>query len=209
MRVLVLGATGGTGRLIVREAEAAGHEVVALVRSEARAGGLGEATLVEGDARDGAALARALEGCEGVVSSLGTGMSPLREVTLLSTATRALVEAMRGRAVRRLVCITGLGAGDSRGHGGPLFDRLILPVLLRNVYRDKDRQEAVVRASGLDWVLVRPVVLSDEPARGAVRATTDLRGVHGGTVARADVARFVVEQLTSNAWLHKTPLIQW
>jgi hypothetical protein len=53
------------------------------------------------------------------------------------------------------------------------------------------------------------VVLSDEPARGAVRATTDLRGVHGGTVARADVARFVVEQLTSNAWLHKTPLIQW
>ncbi len=207
MKVLVLGATGGTGRHIVREARASGHTVVALVRSRANAQPLEGAELIEGDARDESALASALKGCDGVISSLGTGISPFRQVTLLSAATTALVNAMRREKVRRLVCITGLGAGDSRGHGGFLFDRLLFPLLLRNIYDDKDRQEAVVRASGLDWVLVRPVVLTDAPAAGRVRALTDLSGVHGGKIPRADVARFVVEQLTSDAWLHQAPLI--
>jgi len=209
MKILLLGATGGTGREIVREAGAQGHSVVALVRSKAKASDLAGVELVEGDARDAQALARALEGCAGVISSLGTPISPFREVTLLSVATRALVQAMESRNVRRLVCITGLGAGDSRGHGGFFFDRLFLPLLLRKVYDDKDRQEAIVRASNLDWVLVRPVVLTDKPARGAVRAQTDLAGIHGGTVARADVAKFVVRQLTDDTWLRCAPLITW
>jgi uncharacterized protein YbjT (DUF2867 family) len=209
MKVLVLGATGGTGREIVREAGAQGHSVVALVRSKAKAIDLAGAELVEGDARDEQALSRALENCSGVISSLGTPVSPLREVTLLSTATRALVMAMERRNVRRLVCITGLGAGDSRGHGGFLFDHLFFPLLLQKVYADKDRQEDAVRASKLDWVLVRPVVLTDKPARGTVRAETDLSGIHGGTVARGDVAKFVVQQLTDDTWLRRAPLITW
>jgi uncharacterized protein YbjT (DUF2867 family) len=182
---------------------------VALVRSKAKATDLAGAELVEGDARDEQALWRALEGCSGVISSLGTPMSPFREVTLLSVATRALVQAMQRRNVRRLVCITGLGAGDSRGHGGFVFDALILPLLLRKVYEDKNRQEDAVRASKLDWVLVRPVVLNDKPARGTVRAETDLSNIHGGTVARSDVAKFVVRQLTDDAWLRRAPLITW
>jgi putative NADH-flavin reductase len=178
------------------------------VRSKAKAESLAGADLVEGDALDEQALARALDGCEAVVSSLGTPMSPFNEVTLLSRATRALVSAMERANVRRLVCITGLGAGDSRGHGGFLFDAFVLPVLLRNVYRDKDRQEAIVRASALDWVLVRPMILTDEPAKGAVRAQTDLSDVHGGAISRADVAAFVVRQLTSDEWLRQAPLIR-
>jgi uncharacterized protein YbjT (DUF2867 family) len=193
----------------VREAGAQGHSVVALVRSKTKATDLADAELVEGDARDEQALSRALENCSGVISSLGTPVSPLREVTLLSIATRALVTAMERRNVRRLVCITGLGAGDSCGHGGFLFDHLFFPLLLRNVYADKDRQEEIVRASKLDWVLVRPVVLTDKPARGTVRAETDLSGIHGGTVARGDVAKFVVQQLTDDTWLRRAPVITW
>ncbi len=155
MKLLVLGATGGTGREICRVAAAQGHSVVALVRSAARAQNLSGASLVEGDARDETALRRALAGTSAVISSLGTAVSPFREVTLLSTATRALVTAMTQQGIRRLVCITGLGAGDSRGHGGLVFDKLIMPLLLRKVYEDKNRQEDIVRASGLDWVLVR------------------------------------------------------
>jgi uncharacterized protein YbjT (DUF2867 family) len=136
-------------------------------------------------------------------------MSPFREVTLLSVATRALVKAMDSRNVRRLVCITGLGAGDSRGHGGLLFDTLVFPLLLRKVYEDKNRQEDIVRTSQLDWVLVRPVVLNDKPAKGTVRAQTDLSQIHGGTVARSDVAKFVVQQLTDDSWLRRAPLITW
>jgi uncharacterized protein YbjT (DUF2867 family) len=208
MKVLVLGATGGTGREICRVAAANGHSVVALVRSVARAQNLAGATLVEGDARDEAALQRALAGCSGVISSIGTSVSPFNEVTLLSTATRALVKVMTQEGVRRLVCITGLGAGDSRGHGGFVFDKLIMPLLLRKVYEDKNRQEDIVRASGLDWVLVRPVVLNDKPGTGAVQALTDLSDVHGGTIARSDVASFVVDQLTDDQWLSHAPLIR-
>ena len=207
--MLVLGATGGTGRAIVAEARRHGHAVTALVRSEAKAGHLGGTKLVVGDARDEAGLSRAIEGCEAVISALGTPMSPFRDVTLLSTATTALIEVMRGQGVRRLVCITGMGAGDSRGHGGILFDRLIMPLFLRKVYVDKDRQETLVRASGLDWVLVRPTVLNNKPPHGNVRALTDLTGFQGGSIAREDVAQFVVQQLTDDIWLNRAPLITW
>jgi uncharacterized protein YbjT (DUF2867 family) len=209
MKVLVLGATGATGRQIVSQACAKGHSVAALVRSRAKAGDLPGAELVEGDARDAQTLARALQDCSGVISALGTPMSPFREITLLSTATRALVDTMTRQNVRRLVCITGLGAGDSRGHGGLFFDKVFLPLFLRKVYEDKDRQEDTVRSSGPDWVLVRPVVLNDKPPKGRVEALTDLAHVHGGTIVRGDVATFVVDQLTDNRWLHQTPLIRW
>ncbi len=208
-KILVLGATGGTGRLIINQAVARGYDVTALVRSAEKAGGLQGATLVVGDARDEVALRQALKGRDAVVSVLGTPVSPFREVTLLSTATRALVSAMKLEQVSRLVCITGMGAGDSAGHGGFLFDRLILPLLLRKVYADKNRQEALVRDSGLDWVLVRPSVLTDKHGRDTVRALTDLSHFHGGTIARADVARFALDQVRDDAWVHRAPLITW
>lgn len=207
MKVLVLGATGGTGRLIVRDAVAKGHSAVALVRSKARAD-LPEAQLIEGDARDEIVLERALDGCDVVVSALGTGMG-FRKVTLLAEATRALILAMTRSGVPRLVCISALGVGDSRGHGGFVFDRLFQPLLLSQAYKDKGHQEAAIRASSLDWVIVRPGMLTNDPARGSFRAIVDLAGVKGGKIARADVARFVVEQLVTNIWLKQTPLLLW
>ena len=207
MKILVLGATGGTGRLIVRDALVKGHSVVALVRSKASAD-LPGVDMIEGDARDEGTLTRALDGCDAVISALGTGMG-FRKVDLLAVATRALVTAMTRNGVRRLVCISALGVGDSRGHGGFVFDRLFQPLLLRHAYKDKDRQEAAIRASSLDWVVVRPAMLTDDPARGSVRAVTDLAAVNGGKIARADVARFVVEQLTTDTWLRRTPVLLW
>ena len=209
MRTLIIGATGRTGQAMVRESLAKGHDVIALVRSLARARPLlPDIELVEGDARDGAAVSSALDRCDAVISALGTRKPTLvREVTVMSEATRTLVDAMNARGVRRLVCITGLGAGDSAGHGGFVYDRLIKPVILRTIYQDKNRQEAIIRASGLDWIIVRPTILTDKPATGEVRATVDLRGVHGGQIPRADVAAFVVAQASSDEWLRETPLI--
>ncbi|GEL43475.1 NADH-flavin reductase [Methylorubrum extorquens] len=208
-KILVLGATGGTGRLIVAQSLARGYDVTGLVRSPGKAKSLPGGKLVVGDARDPKLLREALRGRDAVVSALGTPASPFREVTLLSEVTRTRVGAMRDEGVARLVAVTGIGAGDSRGHGGFAFDRLILPLLLRHVYADKDRQEAIVRQSGLDWVLVRPTVLSNKPGRGAVRALVDLAGFHGGSVAREDVARFVLDQVETDAWVGRTPLITW
>ena len=208
-RILVLGGTGGTGRAIVAQALARGHDVTVLARSPEKAGNLEGVKIVAGDARDERALRQALKGQDAVISALGTPASPFREVTLLSTATRALVAAMKAERVSRLVCITGMGAGDSRGHGGFVFDNVIYPLLLRKEYANKNRQEAIVRDSGLDWVLVRPSVLSNKPGGQPVRALTDLSGFHGGTIARTDVASFVLDQVGNDAWLHRAPLITW
>ena len=109
--------------------------------------------------------------------------------------------------IQSTTAITGLGAGDSAGHGPFVYDWFIKPVLLRTIYQDKDRQEAIVMASGLDWVIVRPAVLTDKPAAGRVQATVDLQGVRGGQISRADVAAFVVAQTGRDEWLGQTPLI--
>ncbi|MET3579827.1 putative NADH-flavin reductase [Mesorhizobium robiniae] len=135
-----------------------------LARSAKKAGQLSGAKVVVGDALDEASVRRALRDRDVVISALGTPASPLREVTLLSSATRVLVNAMKAENIRRLVAITGIGAGDGAGHGSFLFDRVIFPLLLRRVYADKNRQEDIVRASGLDWVLVRPSFSTTSPA---------------------------------------------
>jgi putative NADH-flavin reductase len=208
-KILVLGATGGTGRLIVDQAVARGDDVAVLVRSAEKAKDLKGAKIIVGDARDEAALRQAVKGRDGVVSALGTPASPFKEVTLLSTATRALVKAMEAENVSRLVAITGIGAGDSAGHGGFLLDKLIFPLLLRNVYADKDRQEAIVKNSGLAWTLVRPSVLNNKPGRGTIKAIEDLFDFHGGSISREDVAKFVLDQVSADAWLRRSPLITW
>ena len=208
-KILVLGATGGTGRLIVSQALARGYEVTALVRSTDKGNALKGAHLIVGDARDETTLRNAVKGHDAVVSALGTPASPFREVTFLSTATRALVSAMKAEHVPRLITITGIGSGDSVGHGGFLFDNVIFPLLLRKVYADKNRQEAIVRDSGLDWVLIRPSVLNDKPSREKVRALVDLSDFHGGTISRADVAKFVLDQVRGDQWLRRAPLVTW
>ena len=129
-----------------------------------------------------------------MVSVLGTALSLVGPVTLLSAGTRNLVQAMQTAGVPRLLCVTGMGAGDSRGHGGFLYDRILLPLLLGRVYADKDRQEQVVRESGLDWVLVRPARLVEEAVTARYRELTDLQGQRMTVITRRDVAHFLVQE---------------
>ncbi len=210
MKILVIGATGGTGREVVRQALDRGHQVNALARSAAAAAAallLTGADIVEGDARDGEAVANALAGCDGVISALGSKLSLLHEETLLSTATRVLIDAMQKQGVRRLVCITGIGAGDSHGHGGFLYDHIAQPLLLRSTYDDKDRQEDEIRGSSLDWTIVRPTNLTDGPLTDNIRVLTDLTDFHGGSISRADVARFLITELEERRWDGQSPVI--
>lgn len=179
------------------------------MRSPEKAADLEGAKLVIGDARDEKALRQALKGRDAVISALGTPASPFREVTLLSTATRSLVAEMKAENVSRLIAITGIGAGDSLGHGGFAFEKLIYPLLLRKVYADKNRQEAIIRDSKLDWTIVRPSVLNNKPGRDTIRALTDLSDFHGGTISRQDVAKFVLDQVNDDTWKHRSPLISW
>jgi uncharacterized protein YbjT (DUF2867 family) len=208
-KILVLGATGPTGRHIVSQAVNRGYDVTVLVRSPEKAADMKGAKIVVGDARDEKALRQAIKGRDAVISALGTPASPFREVTLLSAATRALTAAMKAEGVSRLIAITGIGAGDSAGHGGFFVDNIIFPLILRKVYADKDRQEAVIKNSSLDWTIVRPAVLNNKPPRNAIRTLTDLSDFHGGTISRENVAKFVVDQVSDDAWLRKAPSITW
>lgn len=208
-KILILGATGPTGRHVVSQAVGRGYDVTVLVRSPEKAADMKGAKIVVGDARDEKALRQAINGRDAVISALGTPASPFREVTLLSTATGALTAAMKAEGVSRLVTITGIGAGDSAGHGGFFVDNIIFPLILRKVYADKDRQEAIIKDSGLEWTIVRPSVLNNKPPRNAVRTLTDLSDFHGGTISRENVAKFVVDQVTDDTWLRKAPSITW
>jgi len=200
----VIGASGATGRLIVNAVADAGIAVRALARDPGRLGtqpsGL---DVTRGDVLDPASLASAVADVDAVVSALGTKLE-LRPVTLLSAGTRNVIAAMRESGVERFVCITGVGAGDSRGKGGFAYDRLILPTLLRYLYADKNRQEQVVRDSGLDWTIVRPARLTDGPARGTQRAITTFSGERMRTISRADVAGFIARELLEHRFGRNT-----
>ena len=207
MKVLIIGATGATGKILMREALAQGHEVTALARnSSAVASEDHRLRVVEGNALDASSLEAAVAGQEAVLSALGTRSA--RPTTLFSESTHNLIGAMDKHGVRRLVCITGVGVGDSKGHVGFLYDRIMLPFVVKNIYEDKTRQEEAIKQSDLDWVIVRPAQLTDEPAKGEYGVY--LKGSYTvKTISRADVAAFMLAQLTDDTYVHKTPVISY
>jgi uncharacterized protein YbjT (DUF2867 family) len=197
MKVLVIGGTRGIGREVVAAAHAAGHELTLLARNAERISlSVTGVRVVVGDAGDADDMERAVAGQDAVVWTVGVGPTR-RPVHLFSRSTQFLLAAMAKHGVRRLICVTGIGAGDSRGHGGFFYDRILQPLFMRTVYEDKDRQEALLRASDVDWTIVRPGALTNGPATGLVRALTNLEGVTAGKVSRADVAGFIVEHLAT------------
>jgi len=207
MKVLVIGGTRGIGREVVAAAHIAGHEVTLLARNAERISlPVTGVRVVVGDAGDADDIERAVAGQDAVVWTVGVGPTR-RPVHLFSRSTRFLLAAMARHGVRRLMCVTGIGAGDSRGHGGFLYDRIVQPLFLRTVYEDKDRQEALLRGGDVDWTIVRPGTLTSGPATGLVRVLTDLQGVTAGKVSRADVAAFIVENLETGEYRRTAVLL--
>ncbi|HEX7075695.1 MAG TPA: SDR family oxidoreductase [Hyphomicrobiaceae bacterium] len=209
--ILVIGASRGTGLETVRKALAAGHHVRALARSAASIPIVDERLeKITGDATDRTALLNALEGIDAVIVTLGVSPSlstSLSGTRLFSTATRALVDTMKEKGVRRLVAITGIGAGESRGHGGPLYDWVIFPLMLKRVYDDKDMQEQIIRRSGLDWTIVRPGLLTNGPETGRYRALLDPAQWRADSISRADVADFLAKEVTERKYVGQAPVL--
>src|SRR5258708_7037124 len=155
-----------------------------------------------------ATVKRAVTRVDVVTQSLGVSAGPeviLKPTRFFSKATRVLVTAMEEAQVKRLICVTGFGAGDSRGRGGFLYN-VAFHLLLGHVYDDKDVQERIVRSSKLDWGIVRPVTLADGPKTNAYRALVDPLRSTCGVISRAAVADFLVKQIDYDTFLHKTPV---
>jgi putative NADH-flavin reductase len=209
MNLLIIGATRGIGLQLLDQALQAGHTVTGLVRDPQRFSKQHERLrVVKGDIRDPEAVQRATTGQEAVCITIGIGVT-WRPVTVFSQGTRNVLDAMGQHGVRRLICVTGIGAGDSKGHGGFFYDRIFNPLLLKTIYEDKDRQEALIQASDTDWTIVRPGILTNGPLTRKYRVITDLRGVTAGKISRADVAHFILEELAAPRYLGQTPLLTY
>ena len=186
MRVLVVGATGGSGRAAVAALAGRGHEVTAFARrASAVFGGGAGVRAVDGDATVPGDVDRAVRGQDAVVVTLGISEHPLR-VRLLGSAgtpldvrsrgTAAVVAAMREHGVPRLVVQSSYGVGETRDRL-PLSSRLLFALVLRPQIADHERQERIVRDSGLAWSLVQPVYLTDGDEPAVLSGTGDAEGM--------------------------------
>src|SRR5947209_1942723 len=141
MKLLIIGASRGIGLDLLEQALSAGHEVTALVRNpQSLAVSHENLRVVKGDILDKGSIEKALTGQDAVCVIIGIKVTR-KPVSIFSKGTKAVVEAMKNSSCRRLICVTGIGAGDSRGHGGFLYDHVFNPIFLRTIYEDKDRSE--------------------------------------------------------------------
>ena len=206
MRILVVGATGATGRAIVAQALARGHEVTALVRNPDRLEVRHEhLRVIQGDVLDPTAVDTAVAGQEAVISALGhkRWMIPTR---ILSAGTANILAAMQRHGVRRYIGMTSLGVGDSWWRMGLYYTLFVLPVILQFYFWDKHRPERAIRASGLDWTIVRPAALTNGRRRGAFRHGEEIGSwIVTLSISRADTAAFLLDELSESRYLHRSP----
>ena len=206
-RMLVLGATGPTGRHVIEQAVSAGHTVTGFARRPARlALRHPNLTLVEGDVTSAAgALERALAGQDVVICALGRGLA-LDSRGLMKRTAGLLVPLMELRGPRRLVVVSAYGVGDSF-RGAPGAMRFAFGTLLRDLYADKAAADTIVRRSALDWTVVRPVILTNGLRTGRYRTGEHL-AIHGfPSIARRDVAEFVLRCAGDPGTIRKTFVI--
>lgn len=209
-RILVIGATKGIGLEVVKYALERGHEVRAFSRG-ADGMTLTHARLEPwpGDATSAEDLRPAIDGVDAVVSCLGIeeSLSMIwKPVTLFSRATEALLPLMRREGPRRLLVVTGIGAGDSISALSRI-ERLGHGFLLGEPYKDKGRQEAMIKESGLDWTIARPVILTKRPMTGRYRVLTDPETWRMGLISRADVAHFLVHAIEDDSFIGAAPVL--
>ena len=250
MKLLVFGATGGTGTQLVRQALEQGHTVTAFARDPGKIKlAHDKLRVVRGDILQPESVSTAVEGQDAVLSALGTRL-PIRIVilivvvsqiiirtvalsrpvsilvevglpilailflarrnTILSDGTRNIVRAMELAGVRRLVCESSLGVGDSKWKMGVIHNLVAIPLFLRNVFADKEVQERIIASSTLDWVIVRPAALTNGKQRNAYRVGSDVGNWFvPSRIARSDVAAFMLKQVNSSEYLRQTPGIAY
>jgi putative NADH-flavin reductase len=202
MKIIIFGATGDLGKLIVEQALAQGHEVTVFVRTPALFTMVDlHLTIIQGDVLDAARVEVAVTGHEAVISALGVklGRPPER---IRSEGTQNIVTAMEHHGVKRLICVSAMGAGDSKSRSG-LFGKVLVPLIAKERFADVERQEQIIQNSHLNWVLVRPPRLTNGPKTGAYRTGIDLKTGMSSKVSRADVADFLLKQVSDDTHLHQ------
>jgi putative NADH-flavin reductase len=210
MKIAILGATRGTGRCALDQALARGDDVRVLARNVAALPTHERLTVVQGDARKAADVEQAVAGVDAVLSCIGSAQLKVAD-HMVSECAAATVAAMQKQNVTRLVLVSVQGIGDS---ANAAMKMLIAPVFKRvasaaydNIFADKERAEAIVRASSLEWTLVRGPRLTDDAPKGRARAVPSAGGTSMGKISRADLATFMLDEATKRAWVKQAVLV--
>jgi putative NADH-flavin reductase len=209
MKITVIGATRGIGLALTKLALECGHEVTALLRDPSKLTlEHPKLRIMSGDIRKQASIEAALAGQDAVCVCIGVPPSR-KPMEIFSQGARNVLAALQKTPEVKFISVTGIGAGDSRNHGGFLYDKILLPLLLKTMYDDKDREEAIIKASSANWMIVRPGMLTNGARTGSYRVLTDMNGVKAGKISRADVADFILKQLAQPTYFKQTPLLTY
>ena len=209
MKLIIFGATGSVGRQVVEQALEQGHRVTAFARNPEKLD-MQHPNLqyLPGDVTDLSAVRQAVQAQDAVVCTLGSGQKLTG--TVRSEGTRQIVQAMEQSGVRRFICQTTLGTGDSWGSLNFYWKYIMFGLILRNVLADHERQEGYVQQSRLDWTIVRPGSFVDGEHTGQYR-----HGFSGGDkttqlkISRADVADFILKQLGDTSYLNQAASLSY
>ncbi len=210
-KVMIIGASKGIGLETARQAVAAGHDVTAFARSASSMTLSAEnLTKHDGNALNQSDVEAAVTGTDVVIQTLGVPLNKTMltgPITLFSEATRTLIAALDKAGVKRLIAVTGFGAGDSEASINPL-QRVAFNAVFGRAYGDKSIQERLIKESGLDWIIARPGVLTNGPKTGRYEIITDHSKMKNGIISRADVADFLVSQIDEDAYIGKAPVLR-
>lgn len=206
MKLLVLGGTGGTGKLVVSQALAAGHDVAVFARDPTKAGpDVPRRRVIGGDLQDGPALADAMRGQDVVISALGRGYS-FKSEQLMQRTVPVLIGSMKSAGVRRLVFTSAMGVDDSFA-AAPAMAKVFFVTLLRGIYADKAIGDRLIEQSGLEWTIVRPTKLTDGPLTAKYQSGEHLAMSGMPSISRADTAHFILQAAADPRTIGKKVLI--
>jgi putative NADH-flavin reductase len=205
--IAVIGASKGIGLSTVNIALERGWKVRSLSRNIKSLPKHENLTSIIGSALESEKVKETIQSATAIVLTIGHPMT-WREVTVFSQATKLVIDTMLGWNPKAyLLVVTGVGTGDSEGHGGFAYDKIFKPLFLRKVYQDKDRQENIVKASKIDWTIVRPGFLTDGPLTTVYRCLGSLGDAKAGKISRADCADFLEREAEAKVWKGKSVLI--
>ncbi|HEY0298552.1 MAG TPA: NAD(P)H-binding protein [Arachidicoccus sp.] len=210
MKVVIFGATGFSGNAVLKKALAQNHQVTILVRNKS-AISIHDKNLaiMEGNVMDRNKVSEVLENQDAVIQCLGVNGKSTQPTTFMSDVTKIIVEEMEKSGAKRLISMSNIGTGNSIGYNPWYFTKIILPYFmkwLKVVIDDKNLMEPIVMNSHLDWTIVRCPNIEDKPSKGRIHATLDGKGLKL-SITLADMATFIVQQLTNESFSKQAPAI--
>jgi putative NADH-flavin reductase len=212
MKVSIFGASGATGQLLTERCLAAGYEVKALLRTPEIFPLANRVQIIQGNVFDPDAVSRTIEGADLVLSALGA--RSLRKEDVLERGVPLIVAAMQRAGVRRIIALGSAGTLDSSLDKQPAWrrwfvQRIVYNTLLKWAVASQVSQWQTLSASGLDWTMVMPPMLTNSPGRGVYRIDGDALPRYGSRISRVDVADFMMQQIGNPQWVGKGVYIAW